>query len=80
MDVERVKGKIVAQHLSGFVTRESRTPRGARGTFIAPYDRQTPRRSPRLRKNDSRVQPRSADSTLVRHAALKKSIGVLLYC
>ena len=72
MNVEHVEGKIVAQHQSAFVTMESRTPRGARGTFITPYDHQTPRRSPRLRKNDARVQPRSADSTLVR-AALKKS-------
>ena len=75
MDVKRVEGIIVAQYQSGFVAsyiRESRTPRGARGTFIALYDHQTPRRSPRFRKNDERVQPRSADSTLVREA-LKKS-------
>ena len=41
---------------------------GARGTFIAPYDHQTPRRSPRLRKNEARVQLRSADTTLMRAA------------
>ena len=74
MDVERVEGIIVAQYQSGFVAsyRESRTPRGARGTFIVLYDHQTPQRSPRFRKNDQQVQPRSADSTLVR-AVLKKS-------
>ena len=64
MDVQCVEGKIVAQHQSRFVTMESRPARGARGTFIAPYDYQTPRRSPRLR------------STLVR-VALKKSRGAM---
>ena len=76
MDVEPVDGKIVAQHPSGFVTKLSRTPRRARGTFIPPYD-QTPRRSPHLRKKrqpDSLVQPASAVSTPVR-AALKKSVS-----
>ena len=77
MDVEPVDGKIVAQHPSGFVTKLSRTPKRARGTFIPPPYDQTPRRSPRLRKKrqpDSLVQPASAVSTLVR-AALKKSVS-----
>ena len=78
MDVE---GKIVARHQSGFVTKECRTARRARGTFVPPYDRQTPRRSPCLCKKrryqdeqDSRVQPGSAVTTPVR-AALRKSVS-----
>ena len=80
MDVAHVEGKIVAQHQTGFVTKESRTPKRARGTFVPPYDRQTPRRSPRLRKKrfddeqDSRIQPGSTVTTPVR-AALKKSVS-----
>ena len=80
MDIERVEGKIVAQHQSGFVTMVSRDPRGARGTFIVLYDHQTPQRSPRLLKNDARVQPRSADRTIEHLFVMSSKSKLRKYC
>ena len=63
MDVERVKGK--SWH--SIIPRLSRTPGGARGTFIPPYDHQT--RLAWLRKMIWRPESRvPADTTLVRVA------------
>ena len=62
--------KVVAHDPSiGYVTKESRTPRRATGTFVPPIEGLTPRRSPRLLAK--RHQSEAAISTPVREAVRK---------
>jgi hypothetical protein len=62
--------KLVAHDPSiGYVTKLSRTPRRATGTFVPPVEGLTPRRSPRLLAK--RRQAEAAISTPVREAVRK---------
>ena len=68
--------RVIAHDPSiGYVTKESRTPRQATGTFVPPIEgQQTPRRSPRLlekRRQAGEDRESTAISTPVREAVRK---------
>ena len=68
-EVEKME-KVVAHDPSiGYVTKESRTPQRATGTFVPPIEGLTPRRSPRLLAK--RRHAEAAISTPVREAVRK---------
>lgn len=67
--------KVIAHDPSiGYVTKESRTPRRATGTFVPPIEgQQTPRRSPRLlaKRRQGEDRESTAISTPIREAVRK---------
>ena len=69
--------KLVAHDPSiGYVTRESRTPRRASGTFVPPVQGQTPRRSPRLLAKRLRSEAKKTAIATPARGAVRRTVLV----